>query len=120
VLPTPSTITLTTTSRSTVTQTAVVSLYSPVFFVASSTASVSAYAPVETAVAIAPYAWSNATWSNATTLAVVGTAAPVALASASAPAHHSKWNETMVSYTGTAGKTGVSFAAALIALMALI
>jgi ABC-type phosphate transport system substrate-binding protein len=71
-------------------------------------------------VAAAPYAWSNATWSNATTLAVVGTAAAAPLASASAPARHSIWNGTMVPYTGTAGKTGVSFAAALIALMALI
>jgi hypothetical protein len=119
VLPTPSTITLTTTSRSTVTQTAVVSLYSPVFFGASSTSSLSGYAPVETAVAAAPYAWANATWSNATTLAVMGTAALVPVASASASAHHSIWNETMVPYTGTAGKTGVSFAAALVALMAL-
>lgn len=121
VLPTPSTITVTTTSLSTITATAIVSLPSPVFaFDVSTTSSSTGYAPVETAVAAAPYAWSNATWSNTTTLTVVGTAAPVPLASASAPVHGSTWNETVVPYTGSAGKTGVSFAAGLIALMALI
>lgn len=120
VLPTPSTITVTTTSLSTITATAIVSLPSPVFaFDVSTTSSTIGYAAVETAVAAAPYAWSNATWSNATTLTVVGTAAPVPLASASATAHGPTWNETMVPYTGASSKTGVSFAAGLIVLMAL-
>lgn len=121
VLPTPSTITVTTTSHSTITATAIVSLHSPIFAMdVSRTSSSSEYAAIETAVAAAPYAWSNATWSNATTLAVVGTAASVPLASASAAAHGSTWNETMVPYTGAAGKTSISFAAALIALVALL
>jgi hypothetical protein len=121
VLPTPSTITVTTTSRSTITATAIVSLHSPIFAMdISSTSSSSGYVAVETAVAAAPYAWLNATWSNATTLAVVGTAASVPLASASATGHGSTWNETMVPYTGAAGKTSISFAVALAALMALL
>jgi hypothetical protein len=122
VLPTPSTITLTTTSRSTITATAIVSLPSPVFaFDITTTTTLSEYAPVETAVAAAPYAWSNGTWSNVTTLTVVGTAAPVPVVSASATALGPARNQTMVMYTGSAGKTSVSFAAAaLIGLMALI
>ncbi|KAI4725962.1 hypothetical protein E4T49_06279 [Aureobasidium sp. EXF-10728] len=121
VLATPSTITLTTTTRSTITATAVVSLHSPVFaFDVSSTSASSEYAPVVTAVAAAPYAWSNGTWSNATTLAVVGTAAPAPAASGSASAYRPTWNETMVPYTGTASKAGASLAAALVALMAFL
>jgi hypothetical protein len=121
VLPTPSTITLTTTSRSTITATAIVSLPSPVFaFDVSSTTTSSEFAPVETAIAAAPYAWSNGTWSNVTTFAVVGTTAPVPVVSASATAHGPSKNQTMVVYTGTAGKISISFAAALVGLMALI
>jgi hypothetical protein len=121
VLPTPSTITVTTTSRSTITATAIVSLPSPVFaFDVSSTTTSSEFAPVETAVAAAPYVWSNETWSNVTTFTVVGTAAPVPVASASATAHVPSKNQTMMVYTGTAGKTSVSFAAALVALMTLV
>jgi hypothetical protein len=120
VLPTPSTITVTTTSLSTVTATAIVSLPSPVFaFDVSSTSSLGGYVAVETAVAAAPYAWSNATWSNVTTLAVVGTAAPAPVASASAVAHGPSWNGTIVPYTGSSGKIRISFAAGLVALMAL-
>ncbi|KAK6007490.1 hypothetical protein QM012_004304 [Aureobasidium pullulans] len=116
VLATPSTITLTTTSQSTITATAVVSLNSPVFaFDVSSTSTTTQYAPVMTAVAAAPYSWSNETWSNATTLTIVGTAAPAPVASSSS---YPVWNETIVPYTGAAGKTGVSFAAALLALAA--
>ncbi|KAG9529503.1 hypothetical protein KCU79_g23124, partial [Aureobasidium melanogenum] len=70
-----------------------------------------------TAVAAAPYSWSNETWSNATTLTVVGTAAPAPVASSSS--YRPVWNQTVVPYTGAAGKTGISFTAALVALMAL-
>ncbi|CAD0089420.1 unnamed protein product [Aureobasidium mustum] len=119
VLATPSTITLTTTSRSKITATAVVSLNSPIFaFDISSTSTTTEYAPVVTAIAAAPYSWSNETWSNATTLTVVGTAAPVPVASSSS--YRPVWNQTMVPYTGAAGKTGVSFAVALLALVALV
>ncbi|KAH0394463.1 hypothetical protein KCU89_g11337, partial [Aureobasidium melanogenum] len=119
VLATPSTITLTTTSRSTITATAVVSLNSPIFaFDVSSTSTTTEYAPVMTAVAAVPYSWSNETWSNATTLTVVGTAAPAPMASSSS--YRPVWNQTVVPYTGAAGKTGISFAAALLALAALL
>ncbi|KAI4745713.1 hypothetical protein E4T50_03908 [Aureobasidium sp. EXF-12298] len=119
VLATPSTITLTTTSRSTITATAVVSLNSPIFaFDVSSTSTTTEYAPVMTAVAAAPYSWSNETWSNATTLTVVGSAAPAPMASSSS--YRPVWNQTVVPYTGAAGKTGISFAAALLALAALL
>ncbi|KAG9680606.1 hypothetical protein KCU95_g12139, partial [Aureobasidium melanogenum] len=119
VLATPSTITLTTTSRSTITATAVVSLNSPIFaFDVSSTSTTTEYAPVMTAVAAAPYSWSNETWSNATTLTVVGTVAPAPVASSSS--YRPVWNQTVVPYTGAAGKTGISFAAALLALAALL
>ncbi|KAH0191161.1 hypothetical protein KCV03_g6428, partial [Aureobasidium melanogenum] len=119
VLATPSTITLTTTSRSTITATAVVSLNSPIFaFDVSSTSTTTGYAPVVTAVAAAPYSWSNETWSNATTLTVVGTAAPAPVASSSS--YRPVWNQTVVPYTGAADKTGISFAAALVALAALL
>ncbi|KAI5242217.1 hypothetical protein E4T43_04962 [Aureobasidium subglaciale] len=124
VLATRSTITVTTTTRSTITATAVVSFHSPVFAfdTSSMSAAASQYAPVVTAVAAAPYVWANETWSNATTLVVVGTSAPVAVApaSASTSAHYPLWNETVVPFTGTASKTGISFFILLAALMALL
>ncbi|KAI5197778.1 hypothetical protein E4T39_07137 [Aureobasidium subglaciale] len=124
VLATRSTITVTTTTRSTITATAIVSFHSPVFAfdTSSMSAAASQYASVVTAVAAAPYIRTNETWSNATTLAVVGTAALVAgaPASTSVPAHYPYWNETIVPFTGTASKTGASFSVLLAALMALL
>lgn len=124
VLATPTTITLTTTSRSTITATAIVS-GEPFFafnFVASASASASSkvqssvVAAAVTSVA-APYVFTNAT-----TLSIVGTAAPSASASAAAwPA----WNSTTVTpYTGAASsnsKNGLaSLALAVVALVILI
>ncbi|KAI5210337.1 hypothetical protein AUEXF2481DRAFT_25100 [Aureobasidium subglaciale EXF-2481] len=124
VLATRSTITVTTTTRSTITATAIVSFHSPVFAfdTSSMSAAASQYAPVVTEVAAAPYVWANETWSNATTLVVVGTSAPVAVApaSTSTSAHYPPWNETVIPFTGTASKTGVSLSVLLAALMTLL
>jgi hypothetical protein len=119
VLATPSTITLTTTSRSSITVTAVIvtSLSSPIFaFDSTSTVAVAV------AVASPAYLWGNPTWSNATTLAVIATVASVTnLASPSASASATHNANMLTPYTGvSAGRPGVSLAAALIVLMALL
>lgn len=121
VLATPSTITLTTTSRSTITATAVVS--AEPFFAFNFAASASASSEVQgSVVAVVTSVAAPYVFTNATTLSVVGTAAPSASASAVAwPA----WNSTSVTpYTGAASsntKNGLSsLALAVVALIVLV